>query len=103
MKKKLNVELDANNLYQDIIEAFSNKSIQKKVIGKLRVAFAKISLEKLKPDLVIMDEFQRFKELLDAFNEHPDDESKDDSDLHILTRNFFNRENLIGNKRGRTN
>ena len=94
MKKKLNVELDANNLYQDIIEAFSNKSIQKKVIGKLRVAFAKISLEKLKPDLVIMDEFQRFKELLDAFNEHPDDESKDDSDLHILTRNFFNREDL---------
>ena len=94
MKDKLNIELDSNNLYQDILEAFSNKSIQKQVIGKLRVAFAKISLEKLEPDLVIMDEFQRFKELLDAFNEHPDDESKDDSDLHILTRNFFNKPDL---------
>jgi len=36
------------------------------VIGKLRMAFARISLEKLEPDLVIMDEFQRFRYLLTA-------------------------------------
>ena len=36
------------------------------IIGQLRVIFAKISLEKMEPDLVIMDEFQRFKYLLDA-------------------------------------
>ena len=28
------------------------------IIGQLRVIFAKISLEKLEPDLVIMDEFR---------------------------------------------
>ena len=36
------------------------------IIGQLRVIFAKISLEKLEPDLVIMDEFQRFKYLLNS-------------------------------------
>lgn len=39
------------------------------IIGKLRVIFAKISLDKLEPDLVIMDEFQRFKYLLNADKE----------------------------------
>lgn len=34
------------------------------LIGKLRIAFAEISLNMLNPDLVIMDEFQRFSELL---------------------------------------
>ena len=33
-------------------------------INKLRRIFAQISLDKLNPDLVIMDEFQRFKELI---------------------------------------
>lgn len=39
------------------------------IIGKLRVIFAKISLDRLEPDLVIMDEFQRFKYLLKADKE----------------------------------
>lgn len=34
------------------------------VIHKLRMMFAEISVDLLKPDLVIMDEFQRFKSLL---------------------------------------
>lgn len=37
-----------------------------RLIVQLRMIFAKISLERLEPDLVIMDEFQRFKYLLDA-------------------------------------
>lgn len=36
------------------------------IIGQLRVIFAKISIDKLEPDLVIMDEFQRFRFLLDC-------------------------------------
>jgi hypothetical protein len=37
-----------------------------KSISKLRSIFAKISISRLKPDLVIMDEFQRFRELINA-------------------------------------
>lgn len=51
------------------------------VIGKLRVAFAKISLDKLEPDLVIMDEFQRFRYLLTADPE---------SETGMLAHKFFN-------------
>ena len=53
----------------------------KAVIGKLRVIFAKISLDKLEPDLVIMDEFQRFKYLI---NSDPDTETG------MLANKFFN-------------
>lgn len=49
------------------------------VMNKLRVMFARISVSMLEPDLVIMDEFQRFKFLL----------SSDDSDLGILAHSFL--------------
>lgn len=42
------------------------KEESRDVVGKLRLIFAKLSIEKLDPDLVIMDEFQRFKFLLDS-------------------------------------
>lgn len=41
--------------------------------------FARISVSMLEPDLVIMDEFQRFKFLL----------SSDDSELGILAHSFL--------------
>ena len=50
------------------------------IIGQLRVIFAKISLEKLEPDLVIMDEFQRFKYLLN---------SDPESETGMLADKFF--------------
>lgn len=49
------------------------------VMNKLRVMFARISVSMLEPDLVIMDEFQRFKFLL----------SSDDSELGILAHSFL--------------
>lgn len=52
------------------------------IIGKLRVVFAKISLERLNPDLVIMDEFQRFKFLISKDNE--------DTETGMLAKKFFN-------------
>lgn len=55
------------------------------VIGKLRVIFAQISLEKLEPDLVIMDEFQRFQFLLSAGPE---------SETGMMARRFFHSENV---------
>jgi len=64
---------------------FENKGGNGYIIGKLRLAFAKISLEQLEPDLVIMDEFQRFKYLLSADPE---------SDTGLLANKFFNSENV---------
>lgn len=55
------------------------------IISQLRVIFAKISLEKLEPDLVIMDEFQRFKYLLD---------SDPDSETGMLASKFFNSKDV---------
>ena len=55
------------------------------IIGQLRVIFAKISLDKLEPDLVIMDEFQRFKYLLN---------SDPDSETGMLANRFFHAEEV---------
>lgn len=55
------------------------------IIGQLRVIFAKISLSKLEPDLVIMDEFQRFKYLL---NSNPD------SETGMLANRFFHADEV---------
>ena len=50
------------------------------ILKNLRVMFARISTEMLHPDLVIMDEFQRFKFLLN---------SNHDSETSILAQNFL--------------
>lgn len=55
------------------------------IIGQLRVIFAKISLEKLEPDLVIMDEFQRFKDLLN---------SDPESETGMLASKFFHAKDV---------
>jgi hypothetical protein len=48
------------------------RASQNRVLGKLRRMLADICVEGLEPDLVILDEFQRFKYLLDANPEVPD-------------------------------
>lgn len=53
------------------------------VMNKLRVMFAKISVSMLEPDLVIMDEFQRFKFLI----------SDEESEIGILAKRFFSGRN----------
>lgn len=50
------------------------------ILNKLRVMFARISTEMLNPDLVIMDEFQRFKFLLN---------SNQESETGILAQKFL--------------
>ena len=55
------------------------------IIGQLRVVFAKISLDKLEPDLVIMDEFQRFKYLLN---------SDPESETGMLANKFFHAKDV---------
>lgn len=66
---------------QSIRNDTTKKHSDRFVINKLRVMFAKISVSMLQPDLVIMDEFQRFKYLIS---------SDEDSEIGILARRFLN-------------
>jgi hypothetical protein len=60
------------NMLAEVIAGLSDELIQSvklseyESIAKLRLLFAQISIGKLSPDLVIMDEFQRFRELISA-------------------------------------
>lgn len=76
---------ERDSLMEDIIENCLSNSADRKyesrpLINELRKIFAQISLEKLEPDLVVMDEFQRFRDLIT----HSDDEQA------MLTRQFLN-------------
>ena len=51
------------------------------LINRLRMIFAQISLEKLEPDLVIMDEFQRFRDLIAP--------AEEESEETLLSRQFL--------------
>ena len=55
---------------------------QKDLINKIRYCFAEISLGMLNPDLVIMDEFQRFKDLIEV-------DENDHSDGALLSKKFL--------------
>ncbi len=57
-----------NGLFDDIVSLIIDKSGQYVVMGKLRRLFAEISVDLLNPDLVIMDEFQRFRSLIQEDN-----------------------------------
>ncbi len=55
---------------------------QKSLINRIRFVFATISLQMLNPDLVIMDEFQRFRDLIEI-------DDNDQSDEAMLSRKFL--------------
>ena len=55
---------------------------QKELVNKIRYCFAEISLGMLNPDLVIMDEFQRFKDLIEI-------DENDHSDGALLSKKFL--------------
>lgn len=56
--------------------------LQREVVGELRDILATVCLKSLEPDLIILDEFQRFKHLLD-----------DDSEESRLAQDLFNYTN----------
>lgn len=67
-------------LIQNVIDCLeANKEFDTSLINGMRMMFAQISVERLKPDLVIMDEFQRFKFLL----------SEENSEMGMITRKFL--------------
>ena len=61
------------------------------LIVALRKMFASISLEVLKPDLVIMDEFQKFSSLIVSSQ----DESHDSEENMVARKFFANKETFI--------
>lgn len=89
MISKIIEKLKENELWESFGQIIRKTNFDKKEIKpfivKLRLLFADISLDKLDPDLIIMDEFQRFKYLLD---------SEENSDMDRLTKKFFNSDDL---------
>ena len=85
--RKLQYQLALEN-NKDIITALkdicSNKTYEenRKIIGRLRYIFASISIEMLNADIVIMDEFQRFKDLIN-FN------VDDKNEMQMLAEKFL--------------
>ena len=78
--------VDLQNLCKKIQE---NKKVssedKREIVVKFRNIFAQISVGKLDPDLVILDEFQRFNKLLN---------SDKDSEMGKLTHTVFNSPNV---------
>ena len=72
----------SDRLYNYISNNSNDKAEQVHIIKRLRVVFAQISIGELSPDLVIMDEFQRFSSLIE-------DNPQDESDQALITRHFF--------------
>lgn len=66
-KQVIQLRKERNCIKSSHCQKCKNYKACKKLSSELRVIFAKISTENLNPDLVIMDEFQRFNQLL-----HPD-------------------------------
>ena len=79
---------DQTGILDDLIahlDGYGDESKQA-IIQKLRKVFAMISVDMLQPDLVIMDEFQRFKYLIDS--------ELRESETGILVEKFFKTEGL---------
>lgn len=76
MVSKISEQLLQGKLLEDVVDLCKHirengglRVKDTKAIGRLRVAFARICVDLLNPDLVIMDEFQRFKYLMDMDEE----------------------------------
>ncbi len=80
-----NIKKHLKNVLLNIRNKTYDRSKGNKVISELRTMFARISVSMLKPDLVIMDEFQRFRSLLT---------SESESDMDILAHSFLDGEDV---------
>lgn len=89
MVREITKKLKENDLWESFGRIIRKRSYDRRevkpYIVRLRLIFADISLNKLDPDLIIMDEFQRFKYLLN---------NEKNSDMDILTNKFFNSEDV---------
>ena len=84
VKRYLNDNSDFSSIKQSLIKAAEagvwDDKENNRIINGLRRIFADLSLSMLEPDLIIMDEFQRFSSLLDY---------NDDSEQSAIVKKFF--------------
>lgn len=73
------VSMDELVRYLDEQGPDSDRSFERAAIASLRRAFSKASMDMMEPDLVIMDEFQRFRDLV----------SDDDTETSLLAHRFL--------------
>jgi hypothetical protein len=71
---------EKKGLEKELLDSCEASAMDNKVIRKLRALFAEISASWLEPDFVILDEFQRFREIISADSE---------SDYGVLKNRFF--------------
>lgn len=72
----------SSQLFSYIQDGNADWNTRTEIISTMRIAFAQISIEQLDPDLVIMDEFQRFSTLIDIKDD-------DRSEQALLIKSFF--------------
>jgi hypothetical protein len=86
-----NVLNPSNSLYGQLLNTcetgfnINNSPQYRKIIGGLRRILASVCVEYLKPDLIIMDEFQRFKYLIDY---------EEDSDIKLITESLLTNDTI---------
>ena len=77
-KDKLNGKVDLKTRFLNLCDKFKfyrenipldDRIASRSIIGKLRMILAQSCLDALEPDIIILDEFQRFKYLLDVQSE----------------------------------
>ena len=66
MRAALDAYADELSEVRDYAASRCDNTDDDRFIGKLRSVFARLSVERLEPDLVIMDEFQRFRSIIDC-------------------------------------
>lgn len=87
IKACLNDRAEFIEIKNTLLEAFKTRKIENihkgDITNSLRRIFADVSLSMLNPDLIIMDEFQRFSSLLDY---------NDESEQSAIVKKFFEQE-----------
>lgn len=85
VKNYLNANDDFNSLKARLLDIFKGTTTidDSDIINRLRQIFADLSLSMLEPDLIIMDEFQRFSSLLNY---------NDQSEQSAIVKKFFEQE-----------
>lgn len=91
MRDKLQTKLTGEIIHR-IVE-YNHETVDNSeragIINTLRRIFADISIDMLDPDLVILDEFQRFSSLLEQDNEKLSLPQRHDDEQLMLARKFF--------------
>lgn len=85
VKNYLNANVDFNSIKGRLLDMCKESTIidDSDIINRLRQIFADLSLSMLEPDLIIMDEFQRFSSLLNY---------NDGSEQSAIVKKFFEQE-----------